>query len=110
MDTNDVVAPEEVCAFAAIANPEGFFQSLESLGFVIRKRFSFPDHHAYTNQELEETFAGCPGVAFVCTAKDAVKLHSMSADVRARVAVMHVSARVVPTDAFMAQIVRKIQR
>lgn len=108
IDTNDVVHPGSVCAFAAIANPEGFFQSLESLGFSLKQRFAFRDHHAYTNEELAAIFAEHPGLTFVCTAKDAVKLHTMSADVRARIAVMHVSARVVPTDAFMAQVSRRI--
>jgi tetraacyldisaccharide 4'-kinase len=108
MGTNDVVPPGIVCAFAAIANPEGFFQSLESLGFSIKERFAFRDHHAYTNQDLENLCAAHPDVTFVCTAKDAVKLHTMSAAVKTRIAVMNVSARVIPTDAFMAQVTRRL--
>lgn len=110
IDTREEISPRRVCAFAAIANPEAFFQSLEGLGFSIEATFPFPDHHSYTENDITRMMVEYPDMVFLCTAKDAVKLSSLRAEIRARIGVMHVSARVVPTDAFIAQIVRRIQR
>jgi tetraacyldisaccharide 4'-kinase len=109
MDTQEVLAPTRVCAFAAIANPEAFFQSLEGLGFTIERTFPFSDHYSYTEQDLERILSEVPAVSFVCTEKDAVKLREIRGDLRARISVMYVAARVVPTEAFMAQIQCRIK-
>jgi tetraacyldisaccharide 4'-kinase len=103
------VAPQPVCACAAIANPEGFFQSLEQLGFPVQKRVAYPDHHDYTESEITTLLAAHPGIQFVCTAKDAVKLRELGDSVLSRFAVLRVVAKVVPHDAFFVQIERFIR-
>ena len=70
-----LVAPESlgdepVVAFAGIARPERFFDTLRSLGLNIVATRSFPDHHAFTPQELAEL----PNGLKITTEKDAVRL------------------------------------
>jgi tetraacyldisaccharide 4'-kinase len=107
--TNDAVDPQRVCAVAGIANPEGFFRSLEALGFHIVERFEFPDHHVFSEEDLASLMSRQPECLLVCTAKDAVKLRELSERVRTRLAVLSVVAHVVPSDAFYVHIERAIQ-
>ena len=104
------VEPQRVCALAAIANPEGFFQSLERQGFVLEAKFPFPDHHQFSEGEVLELLNQHPQTRFVCTAKDAVKLKGCSRQVLERFAVLHVKAQVVPSDAFFTQVERLLHR
>jgi len=97
-----------VCALAAIANPEGFFGSLETLGFRLIGRVSYPDHHVFNATELRELLEVHPTHTFVCTAKDAVKLRALPLEIRERFAVLNVSAHIVPSDAFFVQIERAV--
>ena len=110
MVSQERLPPQDVVAFAAIANPEGFFASLEQIGFRVRKTFSYPDHYQYRESDLASIHQEFPDLPLVCTEKDAVKLHSLSNSVVERVAFMRVVARVVPGDAFIARILRGIQR
>jgi tetraacyldisaccharide 4'-kinase len=109
LSSDEVVAPQRVCAVAAIANPEGFFRSLEVLGFDVVARYEFPDHHVLSDAEMNGVLSRNPECLFVCTSKDAVKLRELSEGVRERIAVLAVSAHVVPCDAFFVQIERAIQ-
>lgn len=59
---------QQVHAIAGIGNPPQFFAQLQRLGLDCSTR-AFPDHHAYTAQDLQ--FAGDHNV--VMTEKDAVK-------------------------------------
>ncbi len=65
-------------AFCGIGNPRGFRQTLERAGGQIAELRVFPDHHAYTREDVGEltkwvrTHPECGLV--VCTHKDLVKL------------------------------------
>jgi len=59
---------QPVYAIAGIGNPPRFFSHLKNLGLDCITR-AFPDHHAYTEQDLQ--FAGDHPI--VMTEKDAVK-------------------------------------
>jgi tetraacyldisaccharide 4'-kinase len=65
-----------VLAFAGIGRPEKFFRTLECVGARVVGRRAFPDHHAFTEGEvqglLREAEAG--GLALVTTEKDRVRL------------------------------------
>jgi tetraacyldisaccharide 4'-kinase len=69
---------QPVAAFAGIAKPERFFQSLESLGLTIHHRISFRDHHAYAPEDLANI--GLPGEKnlLITTEKDSVRLEGTS--------------------------------
>lgn len=68
-----------VAAFCGIGNPPAFRQTLERCGCRIVAWRVFPDHHAYTAEELAELdgWADASGAdAVLCTHKDLVKLRS----------------------------------
>jgi tetraacyldisaccharide 4'-kinase len=59
---------KQVFAFAGIANPAQFFDSLRAAGVELIGTRAFPDHHRYRPGDLPQ------GVTLVTTEKDAVKL------------------------------------
>jgi tetraacyldisaccharide 4'-kinase len=72
----EVLSGKRVLAFAALGRPEGFAETLEEAGAEIAVKRWFPDHHAYTDQELSDIVeqATTASAIPVTTAKDAVKL------------------------------------
>lgn len=62
---------EPVQAIAGIGYPQGFFQQLQALGLRVQGR-AFPDHHAYSADDL----AGLPPGPVLMTEKDAIKCQS----------------------------------
>ncbi len=64
-------------AFCGIGNPTGFRKTLENRGCQIAAWYTFPDHHAYTRddvQALSELVRQEKLAGLVCTHKDLVKL------------------------------------
>lgn len=109
IEDGEVVQPSRIIAFAAIANPAGFFDSLIEMGFTVEAHYEFPDHHSFTERDLQALLDRHPGLPMVCTAKDAVKVHLMDVGIRQRCAALEVKLRVIPADAFAVQIVRRIR-
>jgi len=72
----EVLAGRRVLAFAGIGRPQGFVDTLSGAGAEVVDSRLFPDHHAYSNADLEEMVAAAEGVEAipVTTAKDATKL------------------------------------
>ncbi len=69
-------------AFAGIADPAGFFDSLEAEGVELAATLAFPDHSSYGEEEcaaLARLKVSCRADFLITTAKDAVKLASASA-------------------------------
>ncbi|MBI5119620.1 MAG: tetraacyldisaccharide 4'-kinase [Rhodospirillales bacterium] len=87
-----------VIAFAGIGRPQKFFSSLESAGARIVMAFPFPDHHAFTDCELEALLeqARDRQAMLVATAKDHVRLPE---DIKAKVQVLRVRLRWEEADA-----------
>ncbi len=65
-----------VVAFAGIGRPEKFFQSLQRAGADIIAVFSYPDHHAYGEDDIQrmKALSRARGAALVTTEKDYVRL------------------------------------
>jgi tetraacyldisaccharide 4'-kinase len=65
-----------VLAFAGIAAPWRFFDTLAALGADVVDAYSFPDHHACSRRELESLSASARALdaMLIATEKDAVKL------------------------------------
>jgi len=59
-----------VVAFAGIAKPARFFETLRSMGMTPLKTFAFGDHHVYSRRDIERL----RGDVLVTTEKDAVRL------------------------------------
>jgi tetraacyldisaccharide 4'-kinase len=72
----EVLDGRRVLAFAALGRPGGFATTLSESGAEISATSWFPDHHAYTEQELGEIADRASELSAVpvTTAKDAVKL------------------------------------
>lgn len=73
-------ALKRAAAFCAIGNPQSFFSHLASDGCELVHTRSFPDHHVYTQKDIDElTLAARKQGAqsLVTTAKDAVKLRDL---------------------------------
>ncbi|HEX8070439.1 MAG TPA: tetraacyldisaccharide 4'-kinase [Pyrinomonadaceae bacterium] len=72
--------PRTLFAFCAVGNPRAFFTHAESAGCALSGTRAFPDHHNYTQTELDalaQAAAQTGAAALVTTAKDAVKLHAL---------------------------------
>lgn len=67
-----------VGAFCGIGNPAAFKRTLESLGATVAEFRTFPDHHSYTREDVDELRRWAnglpPGAAVATTQKDHVKL------------------------------------
>lgn len=83
---------QPVIAFAGIALPEKFFTPLRQAGVVLKGTRPFPDHHVYTDMELDSLFreARQQKAILVTTPKDAVRLPPL---VRAEVTVVGVGLK-----------------
>lgn len=70
-----------VAAFCAVGNPQSFFTELTQAGYEVVLQKAFADHHAYSQRDVDDlvraaTKAGA--TSLITTAKDAVKLRSLS--------------------------------
>lgn len=66
-----------VAAFCGLGNPAGFRRTLEKAGLEVAAWREFPDHHAYTREDVASlrTWAASERVeAAICTHKDLVKI------------------------------------
>lgn len=73
-----LAAPATIAAFCAVGNPGSFFENLRQMGFDIALQRSFPDHHVYTQGEIDALVKDAGASVLVTTAKDAVKLRTLS--------------------------------
>jgi tetraacyldisaccharide 4'-kinase len=70
-------------AFCGIARPEQFFSGLEAAGVQVAERIPFPDHHAYTQSDLQKLRTALESTrasTLLTTEKDAVRLGKMVND------------------------------
>lgn len=75
--SGSVTSAEPVLALAGIARPGRFFDDLAAQGLTIAARAIFPDHHAYTQRDVDRVLAQARGVgamSVATTEKDAVRL------------------------------------
>ena len=70
--------PARVAAFCAVGNPESFFENVRQLGFEIGLQRSFSDHHVYSQAEIDSLIKDAGATSLITTAKDAVKLRTLS--------------------------------
>lgn len=70
-----------VAAFCAVGNPYSFFAQLRTSGYELVLEKAFTDHHAYTQNDVGDLVAAATragATSLITTAKDAVKLNSLS--------------------------------
>lgn len=67
---------KKAIAFAGIGRPDKFYASMREIGFELYKTIDFPDHHQYSQQELENLIALAKQnrTELYTTSKDFVKI------------------------------------
>ena len=73
--------PARVAAFCAVGNPKSFFEHLRRAGYELALEKSFPDHHVYSQDEIDEIVRAARAsgaTSLATTSKDAVKLRALS--------------------------------
>jgi tetraacyldisaccharide 4'-kinase len=82
----------KLVAFAGLARPEKFFDTLAAIGAEVEDAIPYDDHHAYSDDNLDflARLAHERGARLITTEKDAARL---SPEWRARVATLPVVAR-----------------
>ncbi len=73
--------PRAIAAFCAVGNPHSFFRHLRQAGYDLFLEMAFPDHHFYTQNEIDSLLRSAKqagAASLITTAKDAVKLRSMT--------------------------------
>ena len=110
-DTTGALLPlGPVIAFAGIASPEGFFESVRRLGYTVEEERTFPDHYVFSSEDISDLKRAAKERPLVCTAKDLVKLRQLPQLSLDGIAVMQVTPRVVPADAFGVAVERACKR
>ncbi len=73
--------PARVAAFCAVGNPHSFFEHVRRDRFELALQKYYPDHHVYSQDEIDALAQQAKDVgaeALITTAKDAVKLRTLS--------------------------------
>ncbi len=80
----DALRGRAVVLFTGVGSPESVRANVEQRGATVVDELAFPDHHAFTREELEQARARAAGLsaALVVTEKDAVKLDRFGAPER----------------------------
>ena len=68
------LAGRRVFAFAGIGRPAKFFATVAQAGAVLTGQRGFPDHHRYSEAQLQRLRREAAGAELVTTPKDAVRL------------------------------------
>lgn len=74
LQPEELLEGQEVHLFCGIASPEGFRETVESLGAVVTGVTAFGDHHAFDGADLASVRAAAGTSRLLCTEKDAVKI------------------------------------
>jgi len=65
---------EEIIAFAGIGNPSNFFDLLKKNNMNVKKTYSFPDHHDYSQKDFDGII-GDSHIKIVTTEKDYYRMN-----------------------------------
>lgn len=92
LEPSGIVPEGKLVAFAGLARPEKFFDTLQSMGAKLGDAVPFPDHHPFSEDDLEhlQALAKDHDARLITTEKDAARL---SPEWRARVSILPVAAR-----------------
>lgn len=100
----------KIYAFAGIGRPEKFFDTLHSVGALVIRTESFPDHHRYQAAEIEALVARAREEMLVpvTTAKDAVKIREVAPDAMHTIRVLDVTLALDEGDELINSIMKSI--
>jgi len=101
-----------IAAFCGIGNPRAFFADLRRWGFNLVAEDAFPDHHVYTDEEIQRLAASARengAAALLTTQKDAVKFCQ---DWRAPLPILacQIEARIIDAEDFERTLLSYLER
>jgi tetraacyldisaccharide 4'-kinase len=97
----ELMRNKAVVAVCSIGDPESFFSLLENLGCKIVKKFAFPDHHWYGNDDYKIINSSAQGADFIVTTeKDIVKLDKNMIDNK-KIFILETELRINREDEFL---------
>ncbi len=71
----ECIKGKNILAFAGLANPDSFFDAIGNLGGKLQGTLRFPDHHSFTEKDMDMIKKQGAGVdLIVTTEKDAVRI------------------------------------
>ncbi len=105
---NEDAARQRVLAFSGIGRPEKFFATVESCGYKVVATESFPDHHAFTEKDLDTLArnAKAQSASLITTEKDIMRLTHVQ---RRQIKVLKVQAKIDDMTALIDRLNRTIQ-
>ena len=76
IEIDNSIREKKLITFAGIGNPESFFELLTRKNLNVIKKISFPDHHKFTNNDLDKiiNFANENNAIILTTEKDYERL------------------------------------
>ena len=76
IEIDNSISEKKLITFAGIGNPESFFELLTRKNLNVIKKISFPDHHKFTNNDLDKiiNFANENNAIILTTEKDYERL------------------------------------
>jgi tetraacyldisaccharide 4'-kinase len=97
----ETLVKRPMVAFCGIARPEQFLSGLEQKGIKLAASCAFPDHHAFTVQDVEELrgmVEKSRSGALITTAKDLYRLGALGGSLEQEVPIFAADLRVVLED------------
>ncbi|MEX6633224.1 tetraacyldisaccharide 4'-kinase [Hyphococcus lacteus] len=103
------VSPQKVIAFAGIGRPKKFFDLLSRQGFDVEKAIGFPDHHQFSQAELDVLLrdATKENAQLMTTEKDFVRLPE---DFKKHVMPLRVAMHINDADGLKQQVLAKLKK
>jgi tetraacyldisaccharide 4'-kinase len=86
-----------VVAFCGIARPDQFFAGLQNAGLQLAARIAFPDHHRYTQADLDRLVRAARSAnaaVFITTKKDRVRMGPLTARLAQRIPLATATIRI----------------
>lgn len=107
-----VIAERPIAAFCGVGNPRVFLDDLRHLGARLVLRHLFPDHHPYSQKELDEVcrLAHQEGAHYlITTEKDWVHLQGLQIPSTPPLLVAHIDPRIINDGEFKSLILRALE-
>lgn len=104
---------KRVLAFAAIAEPQTFFEGLQNQGLQLVHKIAFSDHATYTVEKQYEILAAARSKSIdylITTAKDAVKLKGVPDELAKRIYVANLDLAIDDADVLNKQVINLLQK
>lgn len=106
--TESEPATGTAAAFCGVGNPESFFEQVRRHGYEIVFEKAFTDHHWYTQNDIDDLESAAKragATSLIATAKDAVKLTSLSFSLPLHVLKVEIS---IENQAALAELIRTV--